>query len=519
MPTRMRPKPGGRGIRLSLDGGREAVQDLERGLDRSAQRRLVERQEGGLGDEAVGDAERLPAADPERPRGRAVVDHDPGIPGSPAQDDRLLRLRVARRAPVGAPGGASRGRAVAWSDRSMAGRAWSGRAAQRVVRVMRQATASRGRSGSTATRAIGSCRTATGAPSGTARVPPPGWPSGAALDRRRVDLGRDGALPLPEVVDVQERAATRQAVAIRASPSPPCAAPRPPARAAARRGARGPGGARRTPRGRPRTTGRSRRARARGAALPRDVRGRRVRRSRSSVRPRRRAGRSTTSRSTERPDSRLAARLKPSSRSAGRTISSQRRSTPRPTASTGSKTRARSSQAAMAPCSWALATQRSASVVLPLDGPPRKAAPTSRGQPPRSEDGVQRREARRDDLARRGRRQGDGVEWIGDGVRQGREGQGSVGGRSLHPWLPDSHRTAVTEPDGRTPPTRPEGGERAVERFVRPSHGPTDYRTDVLFRQVPKPLPTCRPIIERMRSPSAHQPSSRCADGRRDERR
>ena len=61
---------------------------------------------------------------------------------------------------------------------------------------------------------------------------------------------------------------------------------------------------------------------------------------------------------------------------------SQRRSTPRATASMGSKARPRSSHATMAPAPWASAMQRSASVVLPLERSPRMAVLDSLGSPP-----------------------------------------------------------------------------------------------------------------------------------------
>ena len=106
------------------------------------------------------------------------------------------------------------------------------------------------------------------------------------------------------------------------------------------------------------------------------------------------SGRSTTSRSTVR-----AARSEPaiasaSSRSAGMSTTSHSGRMPRATASTGSKERARSSHATMAPPAWASAATRSASVVLPeLALAPQRDGRRAR-QPAGPEDRVQGGEPR-----------------------------------------------------------------------------------------------------------------------------
>ena len=89
-----------------------------------------------------------------------------------------------------------------------------------------------------------------------------------------------------------------------------------------------------------------------------------------------------TSRSTARPLSSAPAIEMPSSMSCGVTTTSQSRLTPRATASTGSKLRARSSQATIEPVACASATVRRASVVLPLDPSPRSPTLVARGKPP-----------------------------------------------------------------------------------------------------------------------------------------
>ncbi len=71
-----------------------------------------------------------------------------------------------------------------------------------------------------------------------------------------------------------------------------------------------------------------------------------------------------------------------SSRSTGVRTTSHSGRTPRATASTGSKARARSIQAVIAPPVCASATARSAAVVLPDDASPRSATVASRGRPP-----------------------------------------------------------------------------------------------------------------------------------------
>ncbi len=94
------------------------------------------------------------------------------------------------------------------------------------------------------------------------------------------------------------------------------------------------------------------------------------------------SGRSITSTSTVRVESSEAARDSASSRSDGVSTTSHSRRTPRATASTASKARARSSQAAIEPAACAWATARNATVVLPDDASPRSATVPTRGIPP-----------------------------------------------------------------------------------------------------------------------------------------
>ncbi len=101
-----------------------------------------------------------------------------------------------------------------------------------------------------------------------------------------------------------------------------------------------------------------------------------------SVRLMRPPGRSRTSRSTDRPASRLPAIDSPSSRLVGVMTTSHSRRMPRAAASTGSKLRDRSSQATTEPCAWASAATRSASVVRPLEPSPRMATLAEVGRPP-----------------------------------------------------------------------------------------------------------------------------------------
>ena len=93
-------------------------------------------------------------------------------------------------------------------------------------------------------------------------------------------------------------------------------------------------------------------------------------------------GRSSTSRSTERPARSEPAIERPSSRLAGVMTTSHSSRTPRATASTGSKLRERSSQATTEPCAWASATTRSERVVRPLEPSPRIATLADLGRPP-----------------------------------------------------------------------------------------------------------------------------------------
>jgi hypothetical protein len=95
-----------------------------------------------------------------------------------------------------------------------------------------------------------------------------------------------------------------------------------------------------------------------------------------------RGGRSMTRTSTDRPARRTPAIDRPSSRVSGVRTTSQSRRTPRAAASTGSRARARSNQATIAPSAWASAATRRARVVAPDDGAPRRVTPALRGSPP-----------------------------------------------------------------------------------------------------------------------------------------
>ena len=86
--------------------------------------------------------------------------------------------------------------------------------------------------------------------------------------------------------------------------------------------------------------------------------------------------------STERPARSIPAIERPSSRVSGGRTTSQSRRMPRATASTGSRARARSSQATIAPSAWASAVTRRARVVAPDDGAPRRVTLALRGRPP-----------------------------------------------------------------------------------------------------------------------------------------
>jgi hypothetical protein len=101
-----------------------------------------------------------------------------------------------------------------------------------------------------------------------------------------------------------------------------------------------------------------------------------------SVVARRPPGKSRTSRSTERPASSAPPIARPSFSVSGVMTTSHSRRTPRATASTGSKLRARSSQATMAPVAWASAASRRTRVVRPLEPSPRMATLAERGSPP-----------------------------------------------------------------------------------------------------------------------------------------
>jgi len=92
--------------------------------------------------------------------------------------------------------------------------------------------------------------------------------------------------------------------------------------------------------------------------------------------------RSSTRRSTARAWRSDPAIASASSTESGTRTASHSRSTPRATASTGSRLRARSTQATRAPPAWASATVRRARVVAPLDPLPRRTTVPARGRPP-----------------------------------------------------------------------------------------------------------------------------------------
>lgn len=126
---------------------------------------------------------------------------------------------------------------------------------------------------------------------------------------------------------------------------------------------------------------RSRRSATLGGRRPRATDGA-ARRADCRAVPGRSSGRSTRRRSIARPCTSVPAMASPSSIDPGVRTTSQSRSTPRATASTGSRLRARSSQATIEPLDCASAARRSASVVLPLVPSPRTATPAWRGRPP-----------------------------------------------------------------------------------------------------------------------------------------
>ena len=96
-----------------------------------------------------------------------------------------------------------------------------------------------------------------------------------------------------------------------------------------------------------------------------------------------RFGRSSTRRSTVRSWRSIAAIASASSSESGVMTTNQSSWTPRATASTGSRLRARSRYAAIPPATWVWAIARNARVVLPLVSPPRRAVVATRGRPPR----------------------------------------------------------------------------------------------------------------------------------------
>ena len=148
-----------------------------------------------------------------------------------------------------------------------------------------------------------------------------------------------------------------------------------------------PAAGRSPPRRRPPGPGRARSAPRTTSSVPARLASAASRPSRSPTRTpltagSRPSGRSTTRRSTVRAARSAAESARASSRSTGVSTTSHSGRMPRATASTGSKARARSSQATIAPVAWASAATRSASVVLPDEASPRSATVADRGSPP-----------------------------------------------------------------------------------------------------------------------------------------
>jgi hypothetical protein len=98
--------------------------------------------------------------------------------------------------------------------------------------------------------------------------------------------------------------------------------------------------------------------------------------------PFRAPARSRTRRSTARAWRSDPAIASASSTEAGTRTASHSRRTPRAATSTGSRLRARSTQATRAPPAWASAAVRRARVVAPLDPAPRRTTVPARGRPP-----------------------------------------------------------------------------------------------------------------------------------------
>ena len=115
----------------------------------------------------------------------------------------------------------------------------------------------------------------------------------------------------------------------------------------------------------------------------------------------------------------------------------------------------------MSPLAWASAAQRSASVVLPLEGPPRTTTLASAGSPegPRMASSA----GKPVEMTPAAGRLGSWLRCPRVGVRERREGESAMDGRSPTARCccrPD--RAAVAQPDSSTAPAGLEGGKGTV---------------------------------------------------------
>ena len=171
------------------------------------------------------------------------------------------------------------------------------------------------------------------------------------------------------------------------------------------------------------------------------------------------AGRSMTRTSTERAARSIPAIDRPSSSVSGVRTTSQSSRTPRATASTGSRARARSSQATIAPSAWASATSRRARVVAPELGAPRSATPAFRGSPPGPTIASSVREAGPDDPLDAGSRLARGEQRDGEPI-DGQLSGGSAGNGAVASAPIDLAELQPPTASGETPepPRRPGRG-------------------------------------------------------------
>lgn len=200
--------------------------------------------------------------------------------------------------------------------------------------------------------------------------------------------------------------------------------------------------------------------------------------------PRASAGRSMTRTSTDRPASNEPAIAIPSSADSGCRTTSHSSRTPRATASTGSRLRARSTQAAIAPPAWASATRRRATVVCPLDGSPHRATAASRGTPPGPM--IASRAAKPVPITRSasaGRCSGR--------ARPGIAPPGSTSGSPVAAGSSSNSGAIASEPitRGAAAPQRVRRDARAAETSGERLAMAIDHRTNVLYCQDRPPLP------------------------------